>query len=109
METFDFTKTDNEYMYNMGSNMILHIKRTNHSVAVLYFTDEMSNKINIPDGIVVYTYDDTNKKMIQKAFKQNDSFPLCWTDNYTIEYKKIQILSLHSQRKWIIENNNEKN
>ena len=22
METFDFTKTDNEYMYNMGSNML---------------------------------------------------------------------------------------
>jgi phosphate starvation-inducible membrane PsiE len=102
METFDFTKIDNEYMYNMGSNMILHIKRINHSVAILYFTDEMNNKINIPEDIVVYTYyyQDTNIKIIQKPIKQD--YHLCWTDNYTIEYKKIQILSLNSQRKWNI-------
>ena len=102
METFHFTKTDNELMYTMGSNMILHIKRMNHGVAVLYFTDDMSNKINIPEDIVVYTYDyqDTNKKIVQKAFKQD--YPLCWTDNYTVEYKKIQILSLNSQRAWNI-------
>ena len=108
METFDFTNADNEYIYNMGSNMILHIKRSNHSVAVLYFTDEMNNKINIPEDIVVYkdivicTYDchDTPKKSIQKTIKQD--YPLCWTDNYTIEYKKIEILSLNSQRKWNI-------
>ena len=45
----------------------------------------MNNKINIPGDIVVYTYDyeDINKKIIQKAIK-ND-YPLCWTDNYTIE------------------------
>ena len=102
METFDFTNTDNEYIYNMGSNIILHIKRNCHSVAVLYFTDEMCNKINIPDGIVVYTYDfqDTNKKIILKAIKQD--YPLCWTDNYKIEYNKIQFLSLNCQRKWDI-------
>jgi hypothetical protein len=100
METFDFTKIDNEYIYNIDSNMILHIKRTNYSVAVLYFTDKMSNKINIPNEIIVYTYDyqDTNKKMIQKVITQD--YALCWTDNYTIEYKKIEILSLNSQRKW---------
>jgi hypothetical protein len=102
METFDFTKTDNEYVYNMGSNMILHIKRINHGVAVLYFTDELNNKINIPDGIKVYTFDyqDTIKKIIQKPIKQD--YPLCWTDNYTIEYKQIEIVSVNSQRKWKI-------
>jgi hypothetical protein len=102
METFDFTKTDNEYVYNMASNMILHIKRMNHGVAVLYFTDELNNKINIPDGIKVYTFDyqDTIKKIIQKPIKQD--YPLCWTDNYTIEYKQIEIVSVNSQRKWKI-------
>lgn len=102
MSTFDFTKTDNEYIYDMGSNIILHIKRINHSVAALYFTDEVGDKINIPDGIVVYTYDyqSPNKKIIQKAHKQD--YPLCWTDNYTIEYNKIIILSLNNQRKWDI-------
>jgi hypothetical protein len=53
----------------MELNMILHIKRLNHSVAILYFTDEKSNKINIPDDILVYTYnyEDTNKKMKKAA------------------------------------------
>lgn len=36
---------------------------------MLYFTDEMINKINIPNDIVVYIYDyqDTNNKFMQKA------------------------------------------
>ena len=33
--------------------IILVQKRINHAVAMLYVTDEMSNKINIPDGIIV--------------------------------------------------------
>lgn len=102
METFDFTKTDNEYVYTVGSNAILHIKRVNHGVAVLYFTDEMNKKINIPEGIVVYAFDyqDTIKKIIQKPIKQD--YPLCWTDNYTIEYNQIEIVSTNSERKWKI-------
>ena len=104
METFDFTNTDNEYIHNMGSNMILHIKRSNHSVAVLYFTDEMSNKINIPDGIVVYTYDYQNikTKVIHKCIGQ--AYPLCWTDNYTIELNAVEIIHITNQRKWNITN-----
>jgi len=100
--TFDFTMTESVYVYNISSKIKLCIKQINHSVAMLCFTDEMNNKINIPDGIVVYTYDyeDVNKKIIQKAINQN--YPLCWTDNYTIEYKQIKILSLNNQRKWNI-------
>ena len=102
METFDFTKSDNHYMYNINLNTILHIKRLNHGVALLYFTDVMKNKINIPIDIVVYTYNYLykNEKIIQKSIDEN--YPLCYTDNYTIEYKKIEILSLHNQRKWNI-------
>jgi hypothetical protein len=99
---FDFTMTESEYVYNISSTIKLCIKRINHSVAILYFTDKMNKKINIPDDIVVYTYDyeDVNKKIIQKAI--NNDYPLCWTDNYTIEYKQIQIISLNNQRKWNI-------
>ena len=102
MDTFDFTKTDNKYLYNISSNTLLHINRMNHSVAILYFTDKMNNKINIPDDIVVYTYDyqDQNKKIIEKPIKQD--YSLCWTDKYTIQYKKKEILCLNNQRKWDI-------
>ena len=97
METeFDFTKEFNEFTMNVGSNMILHIvKQTYHSVAVMYFTDEMSKKINIPDGIVVY-----ENQEIQEPHRQE--YHLYWTDNYTIEYKNTEILHLVSQRKWNI-------
>ena len=78
METFDFFKTENEYVYNIDVNIFLRLKRTNHSVAVLYFTDEINNQINISDDIVVYTYDfqDKKKKLIQKPIKNN--YALCW-------------------------------
>ncbi len=104
METaFDFTAstTDNEYIYNINPTTILHIKRINHSVAILYITDEMSNKIDIPNGLVLYTYDhQTNKKIIQNATRQD--FPLCWTDDYVVELNKNVLITIKNQRKWSI-------
>ena len=104
METnFDFTKTNNEYIYNINSNIILHINRMNHSVAILYFTDEMGNKINIPNGIVVYTYDYQNKnKKISLKSSIKKEYLLCWTDDYTIELNKNIVLNIKNQRNWNI-------
>jgi len=99
--TFDFTTTDNKYFYNMNSTNILLIKRINHSVAVLYFMDEMNNKIDIPDNIVIYTYDyQTNKKIILNAIRQ--AYLLCWTDDYIVEFDKIELIKINNQRKWNI-------
>lgn len=99
--TFDFNITNNEYIYNVNSTINLHIKKINNSVAVLYFTDEMSNKINIPGGLAVYTYDyTTNKKIIQNAINQD--YLLCWTDDYIIELNKIVLIDIRKQKKWNI-------
>jgi hypothetical protein len=101
METeFDFTK-DNHFTMNIGPKMILHIvKQTFHSTAVMYFTDEMNKKINIPRGIVVYD----NLDIIEpyNIAMYNQEFHLYWTENYMIEYNKTEILYLKSQRKWDI-------
>jgi hypothetical protein len=99
---FDFTMTDTDYIYNINSTTILHITRINHSVAMLYFTDELSNKINVPTDIVVYTYDYQNKKVVQNAFKEE--YPLCWTDDYIIELNKNVLINIKNQRKWNIIN-----
>ena len=99
--TFDFTKTENEYIYNINSTTILHIKKINNSVASLWFTDEMSNKINIPNGIIVYTYDyQTNEKIIQNLNGQD--YFLCWTDDYIVELNKNVLINIKNQRKWNI-------
>jgi hypothetical protein len=63
---------------------------------ILYFTDEMNNKIKISDDIVVYTYDFKDK---EKVIDIDNYYLLRWSDNYTIEYKKIELLTFNSQKK----------
>ena len=103
--TFDFTIEDSDYVYSISSNTELHIKRINHSVAILYFTDATGNKISIPGGIVVYTtdYQNTQKKIIVNQV--NKSYVLCWTDNYIIKLNENVILNINNQRKWSIQQN----
>ena len=103
--TFDFTIEDSDYVYSISSNTELHIKRINHSVAILYFTDATGNKISIPGGIVVYTtdYQNTQKKIIVNQV--NKSYFLCWMDNYIIKLNENVILNINNQRKWSIQQN----
>ena len=98
--TFDFTKKYNEYVLNMDFNTILNIKRHNNSVAVLYFTDEASNIIYIPYGISVFEYDEYQNKVLLKP--SENTYPLCWTDNYTVEYNNKVLLTIKNERKWNI-------
>lgn len=98
---FKFEIPNCEYAYNVNSNIILHIKRINHSVAMLYFTDEMHEKINIPDDILVYTYDYQNyKKVLLESIKHE--YALCWTDDYVVELNKTTLINIKNQRKWNI-------
>lgn len=106
--TFDFTTAECEYVHkcyfhNITSNTKLCIKRINNSVAMLYFTDDMSNKINIPDGIVIYTTDysqNIQRKVILNHI--DNSYPLCWTDDYIVELNKNVLINIKNQRKWVI-------
>ena len=100
--SFNFISNDSEYIYNINSHTILHIKQINNGVAVLYFTDEDSNKINIPNNIMVYTYDfeDNNKRLLLNPIRQD--YALCWTDNYTVELNKNVLINIKNQRKWNI-------
>lgn len=103
METiFDFKTTENEYIYNINSKVSLFIKRINHSVAILHFIDDMSNKINIPDGLVVYTTDYQNSKNRVILKPIDESYHLCWTDDYAVELNKKVLINIKNQRKWII-------
>ena len=100
--TFDFAMKESEYVYDISSNIKLCIKRINHSVAILYFTDEMSNMINIPDGIVVYTFDYQNTQKRVSIKPTNKTYALCWTDDYTIQLNNNVLINITNQRKWVI-------
>jgi len=56
IKEFDFMR-ECEYFYDHDMNVHLYIKRINHSVDVLYFINEINNKINIPNCVVIYTND----------------------------------------------------
>lgn len=107
METtteFDFAKKS-EFTMNLGSNIILHIEKNSYeSFAILYFTDEITEKkIKIPNDIVVYTYDGPSQEILEaNNLEFYHQYYLYWTYNYTIEYNKIEILHLVPQRKWNI-------
>lgn len=102
METIlEFENSNSEFTYNVNSNVNLHIKRINHGVSILYFTDEMNNKMNIPHDILVYTYDyGDNKSVLLNPIKQD--YALCWTDDYEIELNKNILINIKNQRKWNI-------
>lgn len=100
-DTFEFENSNNDYTYNVTSYIMLHITRVNHGVAILYFTDENYNKIDIPNDILVYTYDySDNKRILLKPIKQD--YALCWTDNYEIELNNNILITINNQRKWNI-------
>ena len=106
METiteFNFAKTDDVYKYNVTPNIHLHIKRQNHAVAILYFTDEFDNRIDVPNGITVYESDfqDKNKKSPLKV-QSKQMYPLSWTDDYTVVFNKNVLFEIKNQRKWNI-------
>lgn len=99
--TFNFTNASSEYLHKIGSNVILHLYRSNHSVAILEFTDEMNNKIPIPTGLVVYTKDhQSNQKVTQPP--TNNIYALCWTDDYVIELNHKLVLDIKNSRNWDI-------
>lgn len=101
--TFDFTIAECEYVQNVTSISKLCIKRINYSIAVLFFTDNASNQINVPDGIVIYTIDysqNVQRKVILDHI--NNLYPLCWTDDYIVEFDKNVLINIKNQRKWVI-------
>ena len=105
METtteFDFAKTENVYNYNITPNINLSIKLRNNGVSLLYFTDELNNKINVPNGIEVYECDFEDKITKSKLQSKEEAYPLCWADDYTIVFNKIVLLEIKNQRKWNI-------
>jgi hypothetical protein len=99
--TFNFITTGNEYVYNITSNVVLHLYRCTHTVAILEFTDEENNKIVIPTGIKVYSKDyQTNEHILLDPV--GNIYALCWTDDYVIEYNNNLLLNIKNNKTWEI-------
>ena len=98
---FNFKISDNTFIRSITPNIVVHIERLTYSIAVLHFTDELNNKIGIPMGIQIYSFDyQTNKKIIVPPIKQ--TYTLCWSENYEVELNEKNVLLLTNQRSWDI-------
>ena len=99
--TFSFTTSDSEYIRQISENILLRLYRSTHSVAILEFTDQMSNKIQIPTAFIVYTIDyQSNQKVIQKPI--GNFYALCWTDDYIIMFNDQLLFHIKNNRTWNI-------
>ncbi len=103
--SYSFDKSDEHYIYQIDTNIVAHIESVSQSVSCLYFTEKKQNhiekKIPIPKNLVVYTYNNSNlNKIISNPADQ--VYVLCWSDNYEIEYNKVPIINITSQRTWNI-------
>ena len=98
--TFDFSNHNTEYIYSLHpkSKIILHIKQKNNSVASLYFTNELNNRIDIPSEFIVYQ----NKKIIHPHEMNN--YILYWRKNYDIVYNGETLFNIRNEKKWTIFN-----
>ena len=90
--------------YKLPENILFHIERPSHSIARLYFTDAQHSPVEKPPTFRVYSYESDGEKMfpvIQRPVNNLHYF-LCYTDNYSIEYAQIVIMSIDSQRTWMM-------
>lgn len=101
-KTTAFSISENDvYRKPIDTNIILHMKQCGSSLAQLYFTDASGSLINIPKGIVVYTYHHiTHERIIINPISKTPRYCLCHTDDYEIEYKNEKILTMKPQKGW---------
>lgn len=104
----DFTDTSrgetlNKFTFRVDVDCNLRIEVLNNSVARLYFINDAGQKVDIPQGIVVYTADvmaDVKRCVVQPHV--NQEFILGWTDSYEITRYKSVILNIQTMRQWNI-------
>ena len=54
---FDFNNEEKQFFLEyINDEILLNIGRLNITTAILYFTDEMGDLINIPSNIIIYEY-----------------------------------------------------
>ena len=97
-------------VFDVNEKILLHLEPYSSSISLLYFTDNLKNKIVIPENINVFTYEFQREKMkIHKRRipleKMDPSiYSLCYTDDYEVEVDGKLFLTIKNQRSWLITN-----
>jgi hypothetical protein len=94
--TFSF-KNNNITATKIGDNLYLRLERNGPAIARIYFVDEGSAEVPVPEGLVVQ---DVTNNVVVEPFLGNNYFVVAWIDNYTISLNGIIIVGLANQRQW---------
>jgi hypothetical protein len=89
---FDFNNEEKQlFLEYINEDILLNIGRLNVYSAILYFTNDMFNLINIPSNLVIYEYENEKKYNKKKVLKManTQTFLLHCNNNYIIEYNEI--------------------
>ena len=98
MNKLFFFKTDEYTSCDITAQIKLHIKGVNSHYAVLYFTDNLSNKIDIPPEIIVCT----DYEHFGVTRSTNQEYKLPFTDGYIIKWNEHIIIRIQNHRHWNI-------
>ena len=97
--SFSF-KNDKILQLLIGDNVFVRIERVGFAIARLYFVDEGSAEIDIPDRLVVL--DHSNGDAAVMPLLNNQYFVLAWTDSYSVQFEGNTVMGLANQRQWAV-------
>ena len=104
---FNFEVNKKQFFFkNLTDNIIIKLEKITESVAILYFTNTLTEdpneSIDIPEEVKVYTYDINKQKVEERPLKNTQKYALCFTDDYIIVYNNQIVFKMKSTRAWNI-------
>jgi hypothetical protein len=79
-------------VYKLSDTIVINIVKLTAGYSLVYFTDEMNNKINVPKDVMVYEYGITvGEYRIALNTIDKDFFHLFCSNNYKVEYNSISV------------------
>jgi hypothetical protein len=92
-------KNNNITATKIGDNLYLRLERSGQAIARIYFVNEGSAEVPVPEGLVVQ---DVTNNVVVEPFLGNNYFVVAWNDDYTISLNGILIVGLANQRQWSV-------
>lgn len=83
----------------MEEGLYAYLEKIDPAIARLYFVGD-DGEVPIPTGVEVI--DIINGGVLVKPLPKTNSYALCWTDNYLVKWKGVNLLETFSTRQWTV-------
>jgi len=105
---FSIVKND-IYTAEIGKDYVLCITKCDSNTAQLFITRKSidncyGNAIKVPDGFIVYKYNDDNDLILYHPISSSQIYILDYTEDYVIKYNDEIILRMEREKGWNLYN-----